>query len=58
MATQPGTPAPALISIDLGTTRLKVAAFDAGGALLAQEAVRNREHHDDALAWQDRVVGR
>jgi sugar (pentulose or hexulose) kinase len=53
VTTQRGAPSPALISIDLGTTRLKVAAFDAGGALLAQEAVRNREHRDDALAWQD-----
>ncbi len=51
VATNPG--APVLISIDLGTTRLKVVAFDAGGTLLAQEAVRNREHHDNHLAWQD-----
>lgn len=46
-------PDPALISVDLGTTSLKVAAFDPAGALLAQEAARNREHRDGEHSWQD-----
>lgn len=43
----------ALVTFDLGTTRLKVAAFAPGGELLAQEAARNREHRDGDRAWQD-----
>jgi xylulokinase len=34
---------PALVAIDLGTTRLKVVAFDRDGRLLAREATRNDE---------------
>ena len=45
-------PSTALISIDLGTTRLKVAAFDPSGALLAQEAARNHELRDGDRASQ------
>jgi xylulokinase len=33
-----------LLAIDLGTTRLKVAAFDLDGRLLGRETARNREH--------------
>ena len=46
-----------LLAIDLGTTRLKVAAFDERGRLLAREAARNEEHRslEDGVerAWQD-----
>ena len=34
---------PAILAIDLGTTRLKVAAFTSDGTLLAREAARNLE---------------
>ena len=47
----------ALLAIDLGTTRLKVAAFDEDGVLLGREAARNREHRDHEgdteQVWQD-----
>lgn len=46
-----------LLAIDLGTTRLKVAAFDEHGRLLARDAARNREHRtiEDGVErrWQD-----
>lgn len=46
-----------LLAIDLGTTRLKVAAFDERGRLLAREAARNEEHRSledgDERLWQD-----
>ena len=38
---------PAILAIDLGTTRLKVAAFDRDGDLLAREAARNVEESID-----------
>lgn len=41
-----------LLTFDLGTTRLKVAAFAADGTLLAQEAVRHREHRDARGSYQ------
>ncbi|MDA0350730.1 MAG: FGGY family carbohydrate kinase [Chloroflexi bacterium] len=47
----------ALLAIDLGTTRVKVAAFSEDGRLLGREAARNREHRlregDSDRAWQD-----
>ncbi len=54
-------PGPALLAFDLGTTRLKVAAFDFTGRLLGFEAARNREYRKDAAGetgrrshvWQD-----
>ncbi|MFQ5381988.1 MAG: FGGY-family carbohydrate kinase, partial [Dehalococcoidia bacterium] len=47
-------PEPAILAFDLGTTRLKVAAFDLEGTLLAVDAARNREHHGtDGRVWQD-----
>jgi hypothetical protein len=46
-----------LLAIDRGTTRLKVAAFDEGGRLMAREAARNEEHRSledgDKRLWQD-----
>ncbi|MDA1004371.1 MAG: FGGY family carbohydrate kinase, partial [Chloroflexi bacterium] len=47
------TSAPALLGVDLGTTRLKVAAFTLDGRLLAVEAERNAEHRDGSRTWQD-----
>lgn len=44
---------PLLLAFDLGTTRLKVVAFDERGALLGREASRHREHADGERAWQD-----
>lgn len=49
------TSAPVLLGIDLGTTRLKVAALTLDGRLLAVEAERNAEHRDGERAWQDPV---
>ena len=46
-------PDPMLIGIDLGTTRLKVAAFDVEGNLLAREADRNVEHREGDREWQE-----
>ncbi len=43
----------ALLALDLGTTRLKVAAFDLQGALLASASARNIEHSDGSRRWQD-----
>lgn len=41
-----------ILTFDLGTTRLKVAAFDASGTLLGQIARRNIEHGQDDRRWQ------
>ncbi len=41
-----------LLSIDLGTTRLKVAAFGPDGRLLALVTRRHREHRDAGRSWQ------
>ncbi|MEJ2132055.1 MAG: FGGY family carbohydrate kinase, partial [Gammaproteobacteria bacterium] len=43
----------ALLTFDLGTTRLKVAAFAPDGSLLGQESVRHREHRDARGTYQD-----
>jgi sugar (pentulose or hexulose) kinase len=43
----------AILTYDLGTTRLKVALFDLRGRLLAQRAARHVEHRHDDRAWQD-----
>src|SRR5262245_32254436 len=43
----------AILTYDLGTTRLKVALFDLRGRLLAQRATRHAEHRHDDRAWQD-----
>ena len=50
--------ADAFISIDLGTTRLKVAAFDATGVLLHQVATRHTEagNGQDADDWWTHAV--
>lgn len=42
-----------LISIDLGTTRLKVAAFSVDGTLHEQRHRRHREHGRGGTRWQD-----
>ena len=46
-----------LLAFDLGTTRLKVAAFDERGRLLGRETARHAEHHAVARgfqqSWQD-----
>lgn len=47
-----GTRLNAYLTFDLGTTRLKVAAFDPGGQLLAQHAARHLEHRRDKHIWQ------
>ncbi len=44
---------PALVTLDLGTTRLKVAAFEVDGTLIAQFAERNTEHREGDRAWQE-----
>ncbi len=44
---------PVLLAYDLGTTRLKVVAFETNGTLVAREAARHREHRDGDRAWQD-----
>lgn len=42
-----------ILTLDLGTTRLKIAAFDRGGELLGQIARRNQEYRDEAgHTWQ------
>jgi sugar (pentulose or hexulose) kinase len=41
-----------IITFDLGTTRLKVAAFDLKGKLLGQVALRNSEYVVDDKRWQ------
>ena len=42
----------AILTYDLGTTRLKVALFAPSGRLLAQRAARHVEHHVDGRQWQ------
>jgi len=42
-----------LLGIDLGTTRLKVAAFSPSGTLHHQLAKRHRDHQDALGGWQD-----
>ena len=42
-----------LLTFDLGTTRLKVAAFACDGRLLGQESVRHRERRDERGTYQD-----
>lgn len=42
-----------LLTFDLGTTRLKVAAFAPDGRLLGQESVRHREHRGERGAYQE-----
>ena len=44
---------PALLTFDLGTTRLKAALFDRRGQLLGQRSARNDEYRDGDRAWQD-----
>ena len=44
---------PALLTFDLGTTRLKAALFDRQGKLLGHAAARNDEYRDGERAWQD-----
>ncbi len=41
-----------IITFDLGTTRLKVAAFDLDGKLLGQIAIRNCDEHEGCYRWQ------
>jgi len=43
----------AVLTYDLGTTRLKVALFDLRGRLLAQRASRHVEHRAGDRQWQD-----
>jgi sugar (pentulose or hexulose) kinase len=42
-----------LLSIDLGTTRLKVSAFAPDGSLLAWRACRHRDRSDGGSIWQE-----
>lgn len=42
----------ALLAIDLGTTRLKVAAFDPDGRLLSLRTRRHGEHREADRVWQ------
>lgn len=42
-----------VLTFDLGTTRLKVAAFDLKGVLLGQVAIRNTDYSEDNLRWQN-----
>ena len=41
-----------IVTFDLGTTRLKVAAFDLQGSLLGQVAIRNTEYGEEHRRWQ------
>lgn len=41
-----------IITFDLGTTRLKVAAFDLQGSLLGQVAIRNTDYVAKDRSWQ------
>jgi sugar (pentulose or hexulose) kinase len=41
-----------IITFDLGTTRLKVAAFDLEGDLIGQVAIRNVDYQDGTYKWQ------
>lgn len=44
---------PALLTFDLGTTRLKAALFDRQGRLLGHASARNSEFRDGERTWQD-----
>ena len=43
----------AILTYDLGTTRIKVAAFSVRGRLIGQRAARHQEFRRDDRAWQD-----
>ncbi len=43
----------AILTYDLGTTRIKVALFSMRGRLLGQRAARHQEFRRDELRWQD-----
>lgn len=43
----------AILTYDLGTTRLKVALFDLRGRLVGQHTCRHEEHRHEGRAWQD-----
>ena len=43
----------AILTYDLGTTRIKVALFTPRGALIGQRSARHQEHRHDNRAWQD-----
>jgi sugar (pentulose or hexulose) kinase len=43
----------AILTYDLGTTRIKVALFTPRGRLLGQRAARHQEHRQEHRAWQD-----
>ena len=43
----------AILTYDLGTTRIKVALFDLRGRLIGQRAARHREYREGNRAWQD-----
>ena len=45
--------ADAILTYDLGTTRIKVALFDLRGRLVAQRASRHQEQRHEGRAWQD-----
>ncbi len=45
--------ADAILTYDLGTTRIKVALFDLRGRLVAQRASRHLEQLHEDRAWQD-----
>jgi xylulokinase len=50
----PSSPAKdAILTFDLGTTRLKVALFTLAGRLVGQRTARHREHHEGGRSWQD-----
>ncbi len=42
-----------IITFDLGTTRLKVAAFNFSGELLGQVSIRHQDQHKDGYRWQN-----
>ena len=43
----------AILTYDLGTTRIKVALFSLRGRLIGQRAARHREYREGNRAWQD-----
>ncbi len=43
----------AILTYDLGTTRIKVALFSLRGRLIGQRAARHREYREGKRAWQD-----
>jgi len=51
-----GTGQDAILTYDLGTTRIKVALFTQRGRLIGQRAARHQEHRQDSRAWQDADV--